>query len=74
MSKMKQPLAQELSEVLDEIARDVPPGTLAFITAHNPTLRSRIIDEAEARLTVHRNELITHDNSWRSALEELRNL
>ena len=73
MSRMEQSLAQELSEVLDEIARDVPTGTLAFINAHDPTLRSRI-DEVEARLAVQRNELIAHYDSWRSALEELQNL
>ena len=73
MSRMEQWLAQELSELLDEIARDVPPGALAFITAHDPALRSRI-DEAEARLAVHRNELIAHYDSWHSALEELQNL
>lgn len=73
MSRMEQWLTQELSELLDVIARDIPPGTLAFITAHDPTLRTRI-EEAEARLAVHRNELIAHYDAWRSALEELQNL
>jgi hypothetical protein len=73
MNRMEQWLAQDLSELLDEIARDVPSGTLAFITTHDPKLRSRI-DEVEARLAVHRNELIGHYASWRSAIEELQNL
>lgn len=73
MSRMEQWLAQELSEVLDAIAQEVPPGTLAFLTAHDPKLRLRI-DEAEARLAAHRNELIAQYPSWHSVLEELRDL
>jgi hypothetical protein len=70
---MEQWLDQELSKVLDAIAGEVPSGTLAFITAHDPFVRSRI-DEVEARLAAYRNELIAQYDSWRSGLEELRDL
>ena len=73
MNRMDQWLTQELSESLDLLAREVPPGTLAFITAHHPDLRSRI-EEAEARLAACRDELVALYGAWRSALEELRNL
>jgi len=73
MKSIEQVLTQELSELLEEIAPDVPRGTMAFINVHDPTLRSRI-DEAEARLAIHRNELIAHYGSWRSAREDLQNL
>ena len=73
MSRMEQWLAQDLSELLEETARVVPSGTLAFISAHDPKLRSRI-DDAETRLAVHRNELIARYAAWRTALEELGDL
>ncbi len=73
MNRMDQWLTQELSESLDLLAREVPPGTLAFITAHHPHLRSRI-EAAEARLAERRDELIALYGAWRGALEELQNL
>ena len=73
MSTIEQWLSQDLTEALNAVARDVPPGTLAFITVHHPHLRSRI-EAAEARLAERRDELIALYGAWRGALEELQNL
>lgn len=73
MSKIEQWLSQELTEALNAVARDIPPGTLAFITAHHPPLRSRV-EAAEARLAERRDELVGAYNAWRGALEEVQNL
>jgi hypothetical protein len=73
MSAIEQWLTQERTEALNAVARDIPPGTLAFITAHHPGLRLRI-EEAEARLAARRDELIARYEAWTQALEELQNL
>jgi hypothetical protein len=73
MNKIEEWMNQELTETVNAIGRDLPPGTLAFLAAHHPDLRSRI-EAAEARLASRREELAELYGAWRGALEELQNL
>jgi hypothetical protein len=73
VSAIEQWLTQELTESINAVARDIPPGTLAFLTAHHPDLRSRI-EATEARLASRREEMVELYGAWRSTLEELQNL
>lgn len=73
MKPLEHLLADDLARTLEAIARGYSEGTLAFIAAHHPTLRSRV-EAAESRLAVERAELLARYDGWRNTLEDLQNL
>lgn len=73
MNLLERILAEDLTCTLEAIAGSSCEGTLAFITAHHPGLRSRI-EKAESRLAAERAGLLAQYASWRSTLEEVENL
>jgi len=73
MNPLERVLTEDLSRTLAAIAGSSCEGTLDFITANHPDLRSRI-EKAEARLAAERAGLLAQYTGWRSTLEELENL
>ena len=73
MKPLEHFLAEDLARTFEAIARGYSEGTLAFIAAHHPELRSRI-EAAESRLAAQRAELLGRYDGWRRALEEMENL
>ena len=73
MNPLECVLTEDLSRTLEAVAGSSCKGTLDFITAHHPDLRSRI-EKAESRLAAERAGLLTRYAEWRTTLEELENL
>ena len=73
MNPLQRVLTEDLSRTLEAVAGSSGQGTLDFITAHHPDLRSRI-EKAESRLAAERAGLLVQYAGWRSTLEELENL
>ena len=73
MNPLERVLTEDLSRTLEAIAGTSREGTLDFITAHHPDLRSRI-EKAESRLAAERAGLLAQYAGWQSSLEELENL
>lgn len=72
MNPLERILTDDLTRTLTAMA-GTSEGTLAFLTAHHPELRSRI-DAAESELAARRAELLEQYEAWRSALEAIENL
>jgi hypothetical protein len=73
MNSLERVLAEDLARTVEAIAGSSREGTLAFITAHHPELRTRI-EAAESRLTDQRAGLLARYAEWRKGLEEMENL
>ena len=73
MNPLERVLTEDISRTLEAVAGSSCKGTLDFITAHHPDLRSRI-EKAESRLAGERAGLLAQYTEWRSSLEELENL
>lgn len=73
MNPLERILIEDLRRSLEAIAGNSCEGTLEFISAHHPGLRSRI-DKAESQLAAERAGLLAQYARWRSTLEDLENL
>jgi len=73
MNPLERVLAEDLARTLTAISGNAGEGTLAFLTAHHPELRSRI-EAAESELAARRAELLERYQVWGSALEAVENL
>ena len=73
MNPLDRLLGDEVSRCLDRIAGSYGEGTLAFINAHHPGLRSRL-EDAEARLADLRLELLERYAVWQAAMRDLEDL
>ena len=73
MNPLERVLTEDLVRTLTAMAGNSGEGTLAFLTAHHPELRSRL-DAAESELAARRADLLEGYEAWRSALEAIENL
>lgn len=73
MTHLDQLLREEMSRCLERIAGSYGEGTLAFLTAYEPGLQSRL-EEVEARLADLRSTLLERYEAWAAALEDVENL
>jgi hypothetical protein len=73
MNPLERVLTEDLVRTVEAVARVSHEGTLAFITAHHPELRSRI-EAAESRLAEQRSGLLARYEEWQRSLEEMENL
>jgi hypothetical protein len=73
MNAVEHVLSGEMGALLERLASSVPGGSLAAISARQPTLRRRL-DEMEDQLTGARAALLEDYGRWRRALDDLENL
>ena len=73
MNPVERVLDDAVSRLIDRRASSMPGGSLAAMTALQPTLRNRV-DQVEAGLADVRGALLEAYGRWRRGLEDLENV
>ena len=73
MNPVQRVLDDEVARLLDRLAGSVPGGSLAAMTALNPSLRGRV-DQVEMGLADVREAMLEAYGRWRRGLEDLENV